>query len=175
MKKIRLVCTYAIAFICIMAAISLPKNEIEVFKSTTHDMEDKILIYMMNEENQLVPVTLNYQKSDSDCENILQLFQLMKHEIGSYDLKALIPVSIQCLGVAIQDKLVQLNFNEAFFTMSSQIELRVIEAIVSSIVQLLIIRWASIISALTLPSSIKAYRVRSSNCMRMKKAIIIWL
>lgn len=136
MKKIRLVCTYAIAFICIMAAISLPKNEIEVFKSTTHDMEDKILIYMMNEENQLVPVTLNYQKSDSDCENILQLFQLMKHEIGSYDLKALIPVSIQCLGVAIQDKLVQLNFNEAFFTMSSQIELRVIEAIVSSIVQL---------------------------------------
>ena len=136
MKKIRLVCTYAIVFICIMAAISLPKNEIEVFKSTTHDMEDKILIYMMNEENQLVPVTLNYQKSDSDCENILQLFQLMKHEIGSYDLKALIPVSIQCLGVAIQDKLVQLNFNEAFFTMSSQIELRVIEAIVSSIVQL---------------------------------------
>ena len=135
MKKIKLVCTYAIAFICVMTTLFLPKQQIEVFKSTTGDMEDKILIYMINDDHQLVPVTLNYQKSESDEENILQLFQLMKHEIGIYDLKALIPVSIQCLDVDIQNELVQISFNEAFFTMSSHIELRVIEAIVSSVVQ----------------------------------------
>lgn len=135
MKKIKLVTAYAIAFVCVLTALFLPKRQIEVFKTTTIDMEDKMLVYMMNENDQLVPVTLNVMKSDSDEENIQQLFQLMKQEIGVYELRALIPASIQCSDVRIENDLVRLNFNEAFFAMNSHIELRVIEAIVSSIIQ----------------------------------------
>ena len=135
MKKIRLMTAYAVAFICVLTTLFLPKRQMEVFKTTTSDMEDKMMIYMMNESDQLVPVTMNVQKSASDEENIQQLFQLMKQEIGVYELRALLPVSIQCTDIEIENDLVRLNFNEAFFTMNSHIELRVIEAIVSSVVQ----------------------------------------
>lgn len=135
MKRLKLLFTYVIAFICIMTTLFLPQKKSEIIKTMTTDMENTMLIYMLNEEDLLVPITLSYQKNDTDEENIMQMFQLMKQEIEIFDLKALIPHSLKCLSVNIENHQVILDMNEAFYTMNSHIELRVIEAIVSSILQ----------------------------------------
>lgn len=135
MRKVKIAVTYGIALFCIFATLFYNPKPIEVFKTTTSDLPDSIMIYMVDHEDVLVPVTLNYQKSDSNEENIKMLFQLMKQELEIFNFKRLIPESIHCLEIDIQDHLVKINLNEAFYAMNTKTELRVIEGIVSSIMQ----------------------------------------
>lgn len=132
MKKIKILSTYLIAILCILTTLFYKPKEIEVFKTTT-DMSDKMMIYMLDDDRDLVPITVSAKKQESNEENIKILFDLMKKDIGINDFDHLIPTAIQCLSVSILDNIVHLNLNEAFYAMNSKNELRFIEGIVSSI------------------------------------------
>lgn len=134
MKKIKILCTYLVAILCIISTLFYQPKEIEVFKTTT-DKSDKIMIYMLDKEKDLVPVTVNVNKKESNEENIKVLFDLMKQDFNIHEFSHLIPKSIQCLDVDIVDHVVKLNFNEALLAMNSKNELRFIEGVVNSIVQ----------------------------------------
>lgn len=136
MKKIKLTCTYLIAIFCIAYTLIFPQIDKPVIKTTTQNNEQKVMIYMLDEELQLVPITLHDDLSESNDEKILQMIQLMKQKFTVYDFVPLIPQSIQCEGVNIIDNIVQINFNEAFLAMNTKYEMRVIEGIVSSVIQL---------------------------------------
>lgn len=136
MKKVKLFLTYSIAVFCVMVTILNRPVDHSVLKTlTTHD-DETVMIYMMNQDKKLVPITLYYKLSEDAQEQVVQLIQLMKQEWTIFDFTALIPVSLKCLSVNIQDNLVRVNFNEAFYAMNGTTEMRVIEGIVSSILQL---------------------------------------
>lgn len=136
MKKIKLILTYIIALFCVMFTLMNRPNDLEVLKTlTTHD-DETVMIYMMNSERKLVPVTLYHRLSEEPQEQIIQLIQLMKQEFDIIDFVPLVPISLQCLSVNVENNLVYLNFNEAFYAMNKTIEMRVIEGIVSSVIQL---------------------------------------
>ena len=135
MKKIKIISTYVIAILCILSTLFIQPKEIEVFKTSTKEL-NKIMIYMLDNERDLVPVTMNISKKESDEENILILFDLMKQDFDIHEFSSLVPNSIQCLGVNIDNNIVKLNFNEAFLAMNSKNELRFIEGVVNSVVQL---------------------------------------
>lgn len=136
MRKLKVLVTYLVAIICMITALFFQPKQIEVFHTSTNQMDDSIMIYMMDEENILVPITLTYQKNEDDQENIKTMFQMMKQEFDIYDLTKLIPDSIHCLDVNVVGNIVQIHLNEAFYAMNSKIEFRFIEGIVSSVVQL---------------------------------------
>lgn len=135
MKKIQLFLCYAIAGGCIFSFL-MQKQPTHVFSPMLPFENDAIMIYALNEQKQLVPITLSFEKSEDDEENIQQMMDQMKQTLDVADLDPVFPRSISCLGVAIQENVVKLNFNEAFLAMNSMYELRMIEAIVSSITHL---------------------------------------
>ena len=134
MKKIRLLITYFIAIVCVMTYLFFPKNEKVVF-SPHPTIVPRYLIYMMD-KTQLVPVTITAELSEIEEEKILQLLQTMKQKLDFHELTPVFPQSLNCLSVKIIDDLVQVNFNEAFYTMNETYEMRCIEAIVSVITQI---------------------------------------
>ena len=134
MKKFKILSTYLVAIICILSTLLYQPKEIGVFKTST-EKSDKIMIYMLDKEKDLIPVTINTNKKESDEENIKVLFDLMKQDFNIHEFSSLVPKSIQCLDVNIDHDIVKLNFNEAFLAMNSNSELRFIEGIVSSIIQ----------------------------------------
>ena len=135
MKKIKILCTYLIAILCVISTLFYKPKEIEVFKTTTNSM-NQMMIYMLDKDDDLVPVTISTSKKESNEENIKTIIDLMKKDFKINDFSNLIPKSVQCLNVEIIQDKVNLNFNEAFFAMNSNYELRLIEGIVSSVVQL---------------------------------------
>lgn len=135
MKKIKILCTYLVAIICIISTLFYQPKEVEVFKTTTNQ-SNRMMIYMLDKEKELVPVTVSAEKEESNELNVMVLFDLMKQDFDIYEFSHLIPLSIQCLNVDIVDNVVKLNFNEALLAMNSKSELRFIEGIVSSIVHL---------------------------------------
>lgn len=135
MKKIKIISTYVVAIMCILSTLFIQPKETEVFKTSTEE-SNKIMIYMLDKDRDLVPVTMNVSKKESNEENILVLFDLMKQDFNIHEFSSLVPKSIQCFDVNIDDDIVKLNFNEAFLAMNSKNELRFIEGIVNSIVQL---------------------------------------
>lgn len=135
MKKIKIVCAYFVAMICILSTLFYQPKEVEVFKTTTNQ-SNKMMIYMLDKEKDLVPVTVSAEKKESNVENIKVLFDMMKQDFKIYEFSHLIPQSIQCLNVDISNNIVKLNFNEALLAMNSKSELRFIEGVVGSIVDL---------------------------------------
>ncbi|MGN1345114.1 MAG: GerMN domain-containing protein [Traorella sp.] len=135
MRKIKLLTTYLFAILCILFSL-LHRTDIDVLKTISNDQENLIMIYMFDDDNELIPVSIHYNKSDSDKENIQHIFQLMKQPMDILDFKPVIPASIQCLNVEIVQNIVKLDLNEAFYTMNSKHELSFIESIVGSIVHL---------------------------------------
>ena len=135
MKKIKIISTYVVAIMCILSTLFIQPKETEVFKTSTEE-SNKIMIYMLDKDRDLVPVTMNVSKKESNEENILVLFDLMKQDFNIHEFSSLVPKSIQCFDVNIDDDIVKLNFNEAFLAMNSKNELRFIEGIVNSIIQL---------------------------------------
>lgn len=135
MKKIKIISTYMVAILCILSTLFIQPKETEVFKTSTEE-SNKIMIYMLDKDRDLVPVTMNVSKKESNEENIFVLFDLMKQDFNIHEFMSLVPKSIQCLDVNIDNDIVKLNFNEAFLAMNSKNELRFIEGIVNSIVQL---------------------------------------
>lgn len=135
MKKIKIFCTYLIAILCVMTALLYRPKEVGVFKTDTIK-SNKMMIYMLDNDKELVPVTVSVNKKDSDEINIMNLMDLMKKDFNIHEFNHLIPNAIQCLNVNIVENVVQLNFNEAIFAMNSKNELRLIEGIVGSVVHL---------------------------------------
>lgn len=135
MKKIKIISTYMVAIMCILSTLFIQPKETEVFKTSTEE-SNKIMIYMLDKDRDLVPVTMNVSKKESNEENIFVLFDLMKQDFNIHEFMSLVPKSIQCFDVNIENNIVKLNFNEAFLAMNSKNELRFIEGIVNSIVQL---------------------------------------
>lgn len=135
MKKIKIISTYVVAILCILSTLFIQPKETEVFKTSTEE-SNKIMIYMLDKDRDLVPVTMNVSKKESNEENIFVLFDLMKQDFNIHEFMSLVPKSIQCFDVNIENNIVKLNFNEAFLAMNSKNELRFIEGIVNSIVQL---------------------------------------
>lgn len=135
MKTIRVVLTYAIALICIISAWIVPKP-LQVNHPLSHrEFEDEGIIFVMDSDHMIVPITVAYQKSENDEENIHTLIQLMKQNVEVSGFETLIPQSIQLLKVAINGKKVTLFVNQAIYMMNSMIELRVIEALVGVVIQ----------------------------------------
>lgn len=135
MKKIKLLLTYLSALFCVGFTLLSKPNQKPVFQMVTHQVDNRVMIYMMNEQQELVPIYL-HQESSLDLEDkIEQLIMFMKQDFEIYDLKPLLPKRIQCLGVELDEKNVKVHFNEAFLTLNSSYDLRVVEAIVSVITQ----------------------------------------
>ena len=134
MKKVKSYLTYMIAIICICFTLIYQPNEASVLKFIETN-QDKVIIYMLDKDKEIIPISINYKKSDNDIENITYILKQMKIDFGYSEFNQLIYDSIHCLGVDIKENIVKLNFNEAFYTMNSKYELRVIEGIVSSVLQ----------------------------------------
>lgn len=135
MKKIKILCAYLVAILCVLSTLFYEPKKVEVFKTSTNE-SNQMMIYMLDNEKDLVPVTVRTLKKESHEENIGILFDLMKQDLNIHEFTNLIPKSIQLIDVDIQENVVKLDFNEALLAMNSQYELRFIEGIVSSIVQL---------------------------------------
>lgn len=135
MKKIKLMLCYAIAGLCVLS-VFLPPKTLTVFNPGSHrDFEDDGLIFVLDEEMMIVPLTIAYRKSENDEENIHTLIQLMQQNLEVSGFETLLPQSLHFSRVSIQQQEVTLYVNEAFYAMNSAIELRVIEALVGVVVQ----------------------------------------
>lgn len=135
MKKMRLMVTYAIALLCVFS-VYFYRDSITVINPISNQMfENEGMIFVVDNDQMIVPITLSYQKSDDNAENIMTLIQLMKQNLEITGFETLIPTALHFTRVAIHDLKVTLYVNEAFYAMDSAIELRVIEALVGVVVQ----------------------------------------
>lgn len=134
MKRLKLALTYALAIFCVFTFLT--KNTSEHFVFQPQEIKEIVMFYMLNEENQLVPVSINYELSDLEEEKVSQVIHLMMQDFEYFELQKVLPSSLNLIDVEIEGELVQLHFNQAIVALDRKIELRVIEAIVGSLVLL---------------------------------------
>lgn len=124
-----------IAILCVITALFAPKS-LQVMNPLSHRVfEDEGIIFVMDNDMMIVPITVAYQKSEEDEENIHTLIQLMKQNLEVSGFETLLPQSLHLSRVSIEGKKVTLYVNEALYMMNSRIELRVIEALVGVVTQ----------------------------------------
>lgn len=135
MKKIKLILTYLIAFVCVLSLFFQPKNISVVHPISNRVFEDEGIIYVLDAENMIVPITVTYQKNINNEDNIKTLIQLMQQNLEVTGFETLLPQSLHFSQVTIHEQQVTINVNEAFYTMNSTLELRVIEGLVGVVLQ----------------------------------------
>ena len=131
MRKIKIIITYIFALTALFITVIKPDQLVNQPLDTN---KDNIIIYVLKNE-ELIPITLKHSLSNSIEDNIKSTFELMKQGIDSNGFKSVVPKSLQLLNVNIENENVNLDFNEAIYTINSKYELRMIEAIVNSILQ----------------------------------------
>lgn len=131
MKKIKIMITYLFALMAIFITFIKPDELVNKYINTNNDY---VTIYLQKND-ELVPITLKHSLSNNIEDNIMITFGLMKQGIDSNGFKSVIPKSLQLLNVDIENENVNLDFNEALYTINSKYELRMIEAIVNSVLQ----------------------------------------
>ena len=132
MKKIKIILTYFLALTCVYITLFKPINDIYVNQFI--EQKDKVVIFVLKNDY-LVPISLNHDLNESNEENIMLVFNLMKKGINQFGFTSIIPKSVLLLDVDVNDEIVKLNFNEAVYMMNTNYELRFIEAVVNSVLQ----------------------------------------
>lgn len=87
-------------------------------------------IYLLDKENVLVPLTIKYQKFDTTGEEILYLVSMLKDDKADLnDFKGLIPSKTTVKSLNLNNKILELDFDENFASYNQKDELKILESL----------------------------------------------
>lgn len=87
-------------------------------------------IYLLDKENVLVPLTIKYQKFDTTGEEILYLVSMLKDDKADLnDFKGLIPSKTTVKSLNLNNKILELDFDENFASYNQNDELKILESL----------------------------------------------
>ncbi len=89
-------------------------------------------VYVLSNDNMVVPLTVSYDKKDSLADELYYLTSLLRVDNGvikgSY--KGVLPKDTSILSLSIQDKILTLGLSKEFYNYDVKNEIRIIEALV---------------------------------------------
>ena len=102
-------------------------NETTTFTDYTYNR-----VYLVDNDDVLIPLTIKYETFDSQAEELMYLLSMLKVDssIASDEFNGLLPKECSVKSLDLLDGNLKINFNEDIATYKAQDELRIIESLV---------------------------------------------
>ena len=102
-------------------------NETTTFTDYTYNR-----VYLVDNDDVLIPLTIKYETFDSQAEELMYLLSMLKVDssIASNEFNGLLPKECSVKSLDLLDGNLKINFNEDIATYKAQDELRIIESLV---------------------------------------------
>lgn len=138
-KKILLILFPILIALILGSSFLFFSNKEGLVDSSTIKHEDNLTrrkIYLLSEDNMVVPVTVSFTKKEGLADEIYYVVSLLKEDNNIHDnLKGVINKDTSITELSIQNKVITVGFSKEFMDYDSKKELRIVEAIVWTLSQ----------------------------------------
>lgn len=89
-------------------------------------------VYLADSENVLYPLTVKYETPDTQAEELMYLFSLLKKDsiASSKEFNGLLPKDLTIKGMTLKNDILNINFDDSIKTYNGKDELRIMESLV---------------------------------------------